>query len=246
MYQHIRCLLNVLKIVVPVLFFSSMVFATADGPDYLDVRAIAANEELTIHLKPADSSEIIGKVPYNATCLKNLGCTGDSDRWCKIDYQGAIGWVNGEFIQESGDCPSPPESDDQKGVPITSSENFTKQMLDGKNLFVQNKDGGVKLSFVKSNPETIDGTIVFTFLTPKNCHPGTIERLNYRLKSGKIIYYANDGSKTRLTLQEIHATSWAVLEEEDVDGDGDKFDFGQPVKKVYEFENRCGGARLDP
>jgi hypothetical protein len=62
------------------------------SPDYLDVRDIAPNDELTIHLKPFDSSEIVGKIPHKATCLKNLGYTDDSNWWCKIVYQGTMSW----------------------------------------------------------------------------------------------------------------------------------------------------------
>jgi hypothetical protein len=101
----------------------------------------------------------------------------------------------------------------------------------------------VKLSFLKSNEKSFDGTIVFTFL--QSCLPGTIESLPYRLKEGEIVYYAHDGSKTRITLQAITPTSWMVLEEEDVDGADQKFDFGKVVRKSYEFKNRCEETRRD-
>jgi hypothetical protein len=42
--------------------------------------------------------------------------------------------------------------------------------------------------------------------------------------------------ETRLTLQTITATSWMILEE-DIDGDCQQFDFGQAVRKIYEFKN---------
>jgi len=106
MRNRTRLPINGFKITVLLFFFSSLAFATADGPDYLDVRDIVPNDELTIHLKLADSAELVGKIPNNATCIKNLGCTGDSNWWCKIVYQGTIGWVNGRFLKEGGDCSS--------------------------------------------------------------------------------------------------------------------------------------------
>ena len=223
-----------------VLFFSSIAFATADGPDYLDVRNISTGDQLIIHLKPASSSEVIGEIPHNTTCLKNLGCRrNNSNWWCKIDYQGIVGWINGKFVKEGGDCPASFIPDMSTGSTSNHSEIFTQQLLDGKILYDQGTDGFVKLSFQKSNEQKFDGTITFTFLTSKDCRPGTIERLPYRIKEGKIIYYAHDGSKKRLTLQTITATSWIILEEEDIDGDDLQFSFGPAAKKTYEFLSNC-------
>lgn len=245
MRHRTRLPFNGLIIIVLLFFFSSLAFATADGPDYLDVRDIAPNDELTIHLKPADTSELVGKIPHNATCLKNMGCRDDNGWWCKIVYQQTIGWVNSRFLKEGGDCSSSFGRDTPERSPISSPEVFTKQLIDGKILYNQDKNAFVKLSFQKSNVKSFDGTIVFTFLKTKDCLPGTIESLPYRLKEGKIIYYANDGSKTRLTLQAITSTSWMVLEEEDIDGDDPKFDFRQSVKKVYDLKSDCERTQLD-
>ncbi len=230
-----------LLIVVLLSFFSSLVFATADGPDYLDVQSIAQNDELTIHHKPNDTSAIAGKIPHNATCLKNLGCSGDSNWWCKIEYQGTTGWVDGRFLGESGDCSSSLDINTPQRAQVSSPEVFSKQLLEGKVLYIQDQemDTYVKLSFQESNLKLFDGTIAFTFLDTTTCHPDTVETLQYRLKDGKIIYYANDGSKSRLTLQTITPTSWKVRAEEDMDGDGQQFGYGQAVNKIYEFNSRC-------
>lgn len=222
-----------------VLLSSSIAFATADGPDYLDIRNIGADDQLTIHLKPAASSEVIREIPTNATCLKNLGCKGGSNWWCKIVYQGTTGWINGRFLKESIDCPSSFSTENPDKSRISSPEVFTKQLLVGKTLYNQEKDAYVKLSFQKSNAKLCDGTIVFTFLKNKNCLPDTIEALPYRLKDGKVIYYANDGSTTRLTLQKVTTTSWIILAEEDIDGDDQQLNYGPAVKNVYTFKSRC-------
>ncbi|MCP3929880.1 MAG: SH3 domain-containing protein [Bacteroidetes bacterium] len=236
---------NGLAIVVLIFFFSSLAFATADGPDFFDVQGVAPNNELKVHLKPTDSSGIAGKIPHKATCLKNLGCTGDSNWWCKISFQGTVGWANGRFLKEGGNCSS---SFSQTAPEISSFSApvvFTEQLLDGKTLYKQDTDVYVKLLFLRPNAKSLDRTIVFTFLKTKDCLPGTTESLAYRLKNGKITYYPYDGSKTRLSLLAITSTSWMVLEEEDIDGDDQQFDFGKAVTKSYEFKNRWEGTQLD-
>jgi hypothetical protein len=245
MHQHFRYLMNVFKIVVPVLFVSSMVFATADGPDFLDVRGVEKDDELAIHLEPAESSRVTGKIPYNTTCLKNLGCTDNGNWWCKVAYQKMTGWVNGQFLKESGDCQLFSDTDTHPKTRINVHEIFSSQLLEGKTLYTQGKDGFVKVSFSKSKSKSFDGTIVFSFLGTASCRPDTVEALNFRIESGKIIYYGNDGSKNRLTLQAVHSTSWVVLEEEDTDGDDSQFGFGPAVKKVYKFDDICKTKQPD-
>lgn len=231
---------NCSVLIVLIFFLPSIVFSTASVPDYLDVYDIAPNDTLTIYIKPAKPSQPGETISHNTTCLKNLGCKGDDNHWwCKIDYQGTVGWINGKFVKEGGDCPASFIPDMPAGSTSNHFELFTQQLLDGKILYDQGTDEFVKLSFQKSNEKTFDGAIVFTFFIPRECRPGTIERLPYRIEEGKIIYYAHDGSKNRLTLQTITATSWIVLEEEDIDGDDLQFTFGPAVKKAYEFQNNC-------
>ena len=98
----------------------SFSFAEADGPDYWRIRGVAFYDVLWIHPKPDYLSKQIGKIPYNATCLKNLECTDNISfgeyqklspkekhqlkyrtKWCKIVYHGTTGWVNGNFLAEN-------------------------------------------------------------------------------------------------------------------------------------------------
>jgi len=90
------------KTVILLLVSSSFNFATAGGPDHLDVRGVASNDVLWMHPTPSYKSKKIGEIPYNSRCLKNVGCEG---RWCKVNYRDTIGWVNGKFLRESGHCP---------------------------------------------------------------------------------------------------------------------------------------------
>jgi hypothetical protein len=111
------------KILVLAALFSSAVFAEADGPDYWRVTEVKANDILWMHAESVYSSKKIGKIPYDSACLKNLGCTGvisfaefqklspaeqkksaHASRWCKVEYKGIVGWVNGKFLAEGGAC----------------------------------------------------------------------------------------------------------------------------------------------
>jgi len=114
---------SLFKIIILILISSSFSFAEAGGPDYWRVQGVASNDVLWMHPKPDYRSKRIGKIPYNATCIKHLKCTGymsfgeyqqlsprEQDRlkyrskWCKVVYRGTVGWVNAKFLRE-GNCP---------------------------------------------------------------------------------------------------------------------------------------------
>ncbi len=125
---------SLFKVVALVVFLSSVCFATADGPDNWRVKGVASNDTLSIRLQPNYKSKKVGKIPYNATCLKNLDCIVNKSRWCKIEYKGTIGWVSGRFLSEPGDCPS------QKLPPIPVSVNMKKSnmQLEKKAMWCKN------------------------------------------------------------------------------------------------------------
>ncbi|MBF0448437.1 MAG: SH3 domain-containing protein [Magnetococcales bacterium] len=95
---------------------SSDAFATADGPDYW--RVTISSGTLNIRSKPHFKGARIGSIPTGETELRNLGCTREMtfsqyqsatpserinakyQRWCKVNYQGTIGWVAGWFLAE--------------------------------------------------------------------------------------------------------------------------------------------------
>jgi len=104
---------------------TSALQAEADGPDWWAVTGVGTNDVLNIRAEPSASAEKIGEVPANAQGLRNLGCTGEmsfaewekateaererakSNRWCKIEYSGATGWVAGRYLIEG----APPQDD---------------------------------------------------------------------------------------------------------------------------------------
>lgn len=99
--------------------------ATSDGgPDYYAVSGVAADSVLNIRAEPSAKSEKIGEIPHNARALRNLGCTGvpsfaewskmsgterrgaGKDRWCRVRYQGLVGWVAGRYLREDSNPPA--------------------------------------------------------------------------------------------------------------------------------------------
>ncbi len=88
------------KIFISLLFAVASLSATADGPDYFSVRGVASNDVLWMRSQPNYHSPKIQGIPPNASCVRNLGC---GKRWCKVSYQGTVGWVNGRYLGE-GQC----------------------------------------------------------------------------------------------------------------------------------------------
>jgi len=93
-------------------------------PDFYKVRpdSVRAGATLILREQPkVRRSKRLGGVPYNADCLRNLGCQGglsadeaaklspanqarrsrQSPRWCQIEYNGLMGWIQGRFLAES-------------------------------------------------------------------------------------------------------------------------------------------------
>ena len=100
--------------------------ATADGPDHYRVRGVSPGRHLTLRAEPSTASAPLARIPSNATCLRSFGCQGgltfeefttlseeqqrrraaENPRWCKVDYQGAVGWVAGRYLAEDACAPS--------------------------------------------------------------------------------------------------------------------------------------------
>jgi hypothetical protein len=84
--------------------------ATADGPDFYQLREGSDNKPLSLRAKPG-SAQSVGSLPADATCIRNLGCQGSDpsakSRWCKVEHQGKVGWVEGKYLAEAA-CANPP------------------------------------------------------------------------------------------------------------------------------------------
>lgn len=95
--------------------------AAADGPDHYAVRGVAAGSAIDLRSEPRPTAPSIGRLPADAACVRNLGCQGgltldefskldkdaqqrrlqENPRWCKVEYQGTTGWVEGQFLAEA-------------------------------------------------------------------------------------------------------------------------------------------------
>lgn len=102
---------------------SALASAEADGPDHYRVVGVAPGDVLNIRSEPDPQSVKVGEIPPNGNCIRNLGCRGglsfqefttlskeaqaarlgENPRWCKVDYQGQVGWVAGRYLTEA-DC----------------------------------------------------------------------------------------------------------------------------------------------
>ena len=92
--------------------------ADADGPDFFRVIGVASNDALNIRETANAHARKIGAISPNVGGVRNLGCENGltyaewekateaerkaaaKRRWCKIDYQGTVGWVSGRYLAE--------------------------------------------------------------------------------------------------------------------------------------------------
>lgn len=90
--------------VMPMLFGMAMIlghapaFATADGPDIFRVSGVASWDRLNLRAGPAASYKVVGTIPHDGRFIENLGgCVG---KWCRVRYEGVIGWAHTGFLAE--------------------------------------------------------------------------------------------------------------------------------------------------
>lgn len=104
--------------------YSFTLFAQADGPDYWQVHDVKKNDVLNMRDRADFNAEKTGEIPYDARCVRNMGCKGgltfneftslsDAEkqqvlkqrpRWCHVSYRETTGWVEGRYLRE-GACP---------------------------------------------------------------------------------------------------------------------------------------------
>ncbi|MCY6380517.1 META domain-containing protein [Hoeflea prorocentri] len=119
--MEIRFAANIALSIGMLLAAASGAHATADGPDFFMVRDVAANDVLNIRTEPNPRAQKIGEIPPDGDGIQNLGCEGGlsfaewleateaerdaSERrvWCRIAYDGIVGWVAGRFLTEGSE-----------------------------------------------------------------------------------------------------------------------------------------------
>jgi hypothetical protein len=95
--------------------------AAQSEPRYWDVSGVGPNDALVVHSSGSVQSTLVGLLPPDAICLKNLGCRGGltpqeyqtlnedqrqavlrkRPRWCQISFGNRRGWVAQKFLVES-------------------------------------------------------------------------------------------------------------------------------------------------
>ncbi len=110
-------------LVVLLVLFTDNALAEADGPDFYRVRDVSSGDTPAIHAEPDPDATRLGEIPPQSDCIRNLGCQGgltfqefttlskeqqaqrlkEHPRWCRIEYQGIVGWVPGRYLAE-GRC----------------------------------------------------------------------------------------------------------------------------------------------
>ena len=101
--------------------FPGCLLAEADGPDYYQLRDISSGGTLPIRAGPHLEAARLGEIQPDGVCIRNLGCQGgltfqefttlskvqqaqrlkENPRWCKVEYQGIVGWVPGRYLAEA-------------------------------------------------------------------------------------------------------------------------------------------------
>lgn len=118
--MNLRAVLPHLALSLSLVSFSFPVYAEADGPDYWQVRNVEKNDVLNMRNKPDFKADKTGEIPFDASCVRNIGCKGgltlnefttlseiekqqilkQRPRWCRVRYKEVTGWVAGRYLKE--------------------------------------------------------------------------------------------------------------------------------------------------
>ncbi len=73
-------------------------FDCAHGPDFYRVRNVESWDRLNIRSGPGTSNGVISSMPPQGVGVQCVGpCQGN---WCRISWQGVVGWVNMRYLGE--------------------------------------------------------------------------------------------------------------------------------------------------
>jgi hypothetical protein len=130
--------------------------AEASGPDFFRAKGLPAGQSLSLLQSPQRTSAVLIQIPADAHCLKNLGCQGglsleeftslsheaqqarlfENPRWCRVEFLGTRGWIDGRFLQEDG-CPGKPVSATHQTINFSArkSHSVSKGYIRGEASF---------------------------------------------------------------------------------------------------------------
>ncbi len=82
------------------LSLGSAAHATADGPDFYQVRGVKNWDALNIRRWPHHTSRIVGIIPPKGRRVRNL--VRRVRGWCLVRYRGTKGWSKCRYLEEQG------------------------------------------------------------------------------------------------------------------------------------------------
>lgn len=109
-----------IRLAIAFILAATPVWATADGPDFWQVKGVASNDVLNMRMGPGTEYMILDTLPHNARKLKAIVCVPTLDdgdffalteaeqatlngqsRWCYIQAEDfKDGWVNMRYMEE--------------------------------------------------------------------------------------------------------------------------------------------------
>jgi hypothetical protein len=70
------------------------------SPGLFRVFGVEQGDVLNVRDRPNTDGKIVAQIPPDARKVEVRRCAGDSsERWCKVTYAGATGWVNAGFLR---------------------------------------------------------------------------------------------------------------------------------------------------
>ena len=124
---------------------------------------------------------------------------------------------------------------------------ITPKMIEGKVFYSQYEGNSffIQTEFKNINPSDSFGEVFYTMMNSPESISGSVEAVYYKLENGKIIINGNDGSSSRLTLISVSANEWILIQEEDLDGEGEKFGFKKWERVVFYLQKPKGYPPLE-
>jgi len=123
---------------------------------------------------------------------------------------------------------------------------INKKMIEGKVFYSRYEENSfyIMSKFKKIDPVELYGKVVYIMMDSPKSISGSAEFVSYRLKDGKIMIYGNDGSVSRMSLISVKPDRWILMEEDDVIGDGKRFELKKGVE-IWFFKKPKGYPPLE-
>ncbi len=116
--------------------------------------ALPPGETVGLHATPSADAEVLARLSHDADCLRNLGCRGglslvefqnlseaeraarleENPRWCKVERDGAEGWIRGDLLAESSCTPASTSPAGNQEVPVVDEDALAGRLTPDETL----------------------------------------------------------------------------------------------------------------